>query len=172
MEALTTLSEDSRLWIYGFKAPLSQQQRGLVSERLDGFMASWNTHGDAVAGGWCFIEDRFVAVAGHNPGGVSGCSIDSSVENFKWLKENHDLDGLDRTMVFYRDGSGAVQTADRPSFQQMVDAGEVSADTVVFDTTLTTVGDLRGGRFETTFADCWHARLFKIRPVAGETSSP
>lgn len=169
--ALDKLPDGARLWVYGFREALDAAGRGLVEERLNAFMAGWDTHGSAVQGAWGFVEDRFVVVAGHNHGGVSGCSIDTSVENFKWLKEKHGLDGFDRTLVFYRDEGGQVATADRSVFQQMVDAGSVSADTVVFDTTVTTVGDLRAGRFETTFADCWHSRLFRSRPIADESST-
>ena len=73
--------------------------------------------------------------------------------------------------VFYRDADGAVATISRSNFQLMVDARTVSSGTIVFDTMLTTVGDLRAGRFETTFAACWHAKLFRRRSLTDGAST-
>ena len=169
--AFNGLPDDTQLWIYGFSNPLGEADRRVVAERLEPFLATWNNHDAPVTGAWTVLEDRFVLLAGHSPTGVSGCSIDTCMANFKWLKENHDLDGLDRGRIFFRDADGVAQSSDRLNFQQMVDAGSATMDTRVFDTTLTTLGDLRAGRFEARFADCWHAKLFTARSVADGTST-
>ena len=70
------------------------------------------------------------------------------------------LDGFDRSWVYYRDGENRVHTVTRSSFQEMVAGGKVDPDTVVFDPTIQFVGDLRGGGFETTFSNSWHAAAF------------
>jgi hypothetical protein len=38
----------------------------------------------------------------------------------------------------------------------------VSEDTVVFDNTVATVGDLRAGKWERPFRDAWHAKAFPL----------
>jgi len=155
------LPDAAQVWIYAFAAPLDRAEKELVSQRLDAFVPAWDTHGSPVQGAWQLWEDRFVVLVGYHPSGVSGCSIDTSVANFKWLKEKHGLDGLDRSLVYYRDAAGTVQAADRLTFQQMVDDGLVTGDTQVFDTALTTLAELRAGRFEQRLADSWHAKLFQ-----------
>jgi hypothetical protein len=55
-----------------------------------------------------------------------------------------------------------VRAVERPEFRRLAQAGEVSEDTVVFDNTVATVGDLRAGRWEKPFRDAWHARAFPL----------
>ena len=43
--------------------------------------------------------------------------MDSCVSNFKQLKARCGLDALNRSLVFYRDRDGQVQSLDRSSFQ-------------------------------------------------------
>ena len=57
-----------------------------------------------------------------------------------------------------RQGTGADPAA---VVFDAVNAGRAGPDTVVFDTSLHTLGDLRAGRFETTFKDSWHVRAFR-----------
>lgn len=60
--------------------------------------------------------------------------------------------------VFYRDARGTVQCVDRATFSARARAGEIDGDTPVFDTTLTTLADLRE-RFERPATASWHAEL-------------
>jgi hypothetical protein len=104
--------------------------------------------------------NRFAILSGASHNGLSGCSIDSSVQNFKFFRDEYDLNALDRSLVHYRGGDGAVTALDRAAFRVEVDAGRCGADTPVFDLTIPTLGDLRAGRFEVPLADTWHAKLF------------
>ena len=45
-------------------------------------------------------------------------------------------------------------------FAQLAATGSVTLETTVFDNTLTSVGDVRAGRWETRLAQAWHARAF------------
>jgi feruloyl-CoA synthase len=58
---------------------------------------------------------------------------------------------------FYRIGD-AVKRVPRDEFAAMASTGAVSLETVVFDNTVTQVGDV--GRWEVRAADAWHARAF------------
>lgn len=152
--------DNARLWVFALARELDGEQRALVTHQLDGFVAEWKSHGTPVRGAYEILENRFVLIAGYVDDGVSGCSTDSMVRVMKTLRQDHKIDGFDRTLVFFRDTSGAASAVSRDGFQELVDAGVVGDDTVVFDPTVQTVGDLRGGRFETTFARAWHASAF------------
>jgi hypothetical protein len=151
------------VWLFGFQKPLSREDKTRIKETLDTFLQQWKSHSVSVAGGYEILHDRFVAVAGHGADGLSGCSIDSCVANFKALKARFGLDGLNRGLVFYRDNQGNVRSANRPTFQQKLDSGEITPQTTVFDTTLATLGQLRCGAFETIVKKSWHARAFGVR---------
>lgn len=161
--------DNTRIWVYAFSSPLDADAKAVIVNRLNEFIAGWNSHNVPVDSAFMIVHDRFVLLAGHCPEGISGCSIDSKVQNFKRLRDDHGLDALNSSLVFFRNAGGEVVSMDRSSFQSEVDAGRVGSDTVVFNTTIQSVADLRSGRFETTFKDSWHARAF---PAAGtETRS-
>lgn len=151
--------DEAKLWVYAFGRPFSDQERALVTEKLSSFVAAWNSHGVPVRGAFEIVEDRFILIAGHVDDGVSGCSTDSMVRVMKELREAG-LDGFDRSLVFFRDARAAVQALKRPDFQEIVAAGQVDAETPVFDPTIQFVGDLRRGGFETAFNRSWHSRAF------------
>jgi hypothetical protein len=152
--------DDAKLWVYAMSRPLSDEQRRLVASRLTDFVARWNSHGAPVHGAFEILENRFVLIAGYVDDGVSGCSTDSMVRMMKQLREEG-LDGFDRTLVFFRDADKHAQAVSRADFQALVTGGQVDADTPVFDTTIQSVGDLRRGAFETTFARAWHGTAFQ-----------
>ena len=163
LPSLGILPDDVQLWLFGFEQPLSADDKAQIKETLETFLQQWKSHGAPVTGGYEILHDRFVAVAGLSADGLSGCSIDSCVANFKELKSRFGLDGLNRGLVFYRDSRGDVQSVSRLTFQQKLDSGEITPQTTVFDTTLATLGQLRCGAFETIVKKSWHARAFGVR---------
>jgi len=155
--------DEAKLWVYALSRPLSNGDRELVREKLDTFIATWNSHGAPVNGAFEILEDRFVLIAGYVDDGVSGCSTDSMVRVMKELREAG-IDGFDRSLVFFRDAQEKTQAVKREDFQALVAGAQVDADTVVFDPTIQFIGDLRRGAFETTFARSWHASAFSATP--------
>jgi hypothetical protein len=158
---LDTLPDDARLWVYGLDCPLDADTRSRVAEVLEHFVESWESHQVPVEGAFEIVEDRFIVLAGHCTDGISGCSTDSSVRVIKALRDYLGVNGLDRSLVFYRGDDGAVRADSRADFQKKVDTGVFGESTPVFDITIQHVSDLRAGRFETTFGDSWHAKAFK-----------
>jgi hypothetical protein len=154
------LPDDARLWIYAFDRALTADEATLVRDRLTAFMDEWHSHKKDVTGTFTILEDRFVILSGASRDGISGCSIDSSVANFKHFRDEHGLDGLNRNLVFWRDSEGVVRSAERAAFREEVASGRLSAETSVFDTTAATLGDLREGRFERPMRESWHAKVF------------
>ncbi len=152
--------DSARLWVFALARELAPGQHALVTERLDSFVGAWKSHGAPVHGAYHIVENRFVLIAGYVDDGVSGCSTDSMVRVMTMLKKEHGIDGFDRSVVFFRDDAGAARVDARDEFQKLVESGVVGDETMVFDPTIQTVGDLRGGRFETAFARAWHATAF------------
>jgi hypothetical protein len=159
----SSFPDEGRLWVYPLARPLSDSERDLVASRLAAFVTQWNSHGAPVQGAFEIVENRFVLIAGHVADGVGGCSTDSMVRVMKGLREEG-IDGFDRTLVFFRDANNAVQSVSRADFQELVSAGQVDANTPVFDGTIQFIGDLRRGGFETSYAKSWHASAFSSSP--------
>ena len=160
LQEFSLFGDDARLWVYPFREPLTEPTSALVEQTLSGFLPGWASHGVRVEGRFVIHEDRFVLLVGHSQGGISGCSIDNSVQNFKALRDRHGLDSLDRSRIFFRDAQGCIQSDHFFDFQKLVSSGSILPDTPVFDTTITTVGELREGGLEKPFRDSWHAERF------------
>jgi hypothetical protein len=61
--------------------------------------------------------------------------------------------------VLYREGE-AIHRVPRERFAELAASGTVSPSTLVFDNTLTRVGELAAGKWEVKAADAWHGRAF------------
>jgi hypothetical protein len=165
------IPDDARLWVYGFDRKMDADTLSNVEADLDTFVAGWTSHEAPVHGAFEIVEDRFVLMAGWCDSGIGGCSIDSSVGLIRSFEEKYGLDGLDRDLVFFRDGAGEIEALARRDFQSAVETGRITASTFVFDVTIHFLGDLRRGAFETAFENCWHARVFNPNPPPAPTES-
>jgi hypothetical protein len=153
------LPDESRIWIYGFDRPLEPDQYNIVKERLERFKNEWMYHGNSVTGDYEIFENQFVIIATNEA--ISGCSIDSSVAVFKDFKNEHHLDALNQNLVYFRD-HGKIITVSRVQFQELVNNGQVTENTIVFNLMISHLGSLKKGNFETTFQNSWHCKVFKI----------
>ncbi|HEX2203547.1 MAG TPA: hypothetical protein VHG91_09630 [Longimicrobium sp.] len=161
------IPDDARVWVFAASRDLSDAERDRLLARVDAFLDRWAAHGAPVVGAKDFLHGRFLVVAADERAtGVSGCSIDSLFHALADTEREMGLTLRDASLVFFRDASGAVRSLPRPDFRALAQAGEIGEDTVVFDNTVATAGDLRGGRWETRFRDAWHARAFPLGAAA------
>ena len=157
------LPDVARIWIYSLDRPLEQQDALQLKEDLEPFLQSWQSHGRSVQGGWQLLEDRFILIGALIPEAeISGCGIDASVHAIESFAELHNYRLLSGLHLFYRDEEGDIQFLDRAAFRKMVRAGTISASTQVFDTSITSMQDLRSIGFEIPAGQAWHATVFRI----------
>jgi hypothetical protein len=154
--------DDARVWVYGFERDLDDQDKKDLQDGLNRFMGEWNSHGNPVTGGFEIVNDRFLLVSGYMPGGISGCSIDGSVNQVRSIGEKMGLSRSSGDTIYYRDSDGIIQTATRAEFQQMATDGEIASETPVFDLTISTVADLKNKGIENPFRSSWHSRVFDL----------
>ena len=159
------MPDESRLWINGFEQPLGQDERERVRGRLEPFCSTWLSHNDGVTAAFDIWFDRFVVTAAWTTGGISGCSADGLVRNFKQLRDEG-VDGLNGGLIFYRGGSGEIVSVDHLAFEDILGGGSIGPDTRVFDTLIQNLGSLREGRFEVPFSESWHSRRFRLAEPA------
>jgi hypothetical protein len=158
------MPDDARLWVFAAPHPLAPDQADALLARVDEFLERWAAHGAPVLGARDLRHGQFLLIAADERAtGVSGCSIDSLFHALAEVEETIGTE-LRRTasLVLYRDAGGAVRSTDRADFRRLAQGGEVGEDTVVFDNTVATVGDLRTGKWERPFRDAWHARAFPL----------
>ena len=156
------LQPESRLWIFAADRTVTGEESARLLAGVDAFLAQWTAHGQplTVARDWKY--DRFLLVGvDEASAGASGCSIDAMVHTLGQLEQALQVQLLDHGPVLFRQDDG-IERLPRPAFAELARGGAVSADTVVFNNTLTRVAELREGRWETPARASWHARAFGL----------
>lgn len=161
-----TLPPDARLWIFTADRSLSAADQDSLRDAIGRFVTQWTSHGRPVPGDVALAEDRFVLVAAHLAGGVSGCGIDSLVHAVEQAGAALGIQWVDGLHIVFRDETGAVEVLPRPAFRQRVRDGAVTAETPVFVTTLDTVAALRESGLERPAGATWHGRTFRLSEPA------
>ena len=154
------LPSDARLWIFAAERPLTPEEGRKVLAETDAFIDQWTAHGMPLAAGRELRHQRFVLVGvDERAAGASGCSVDALVRRMQELERELGLELVNNGPVLYREGD-AIQRVPRERFAELAASGTVSPSTLVFDNTLTRVGDLMAGKWEVKAADAWHGRAF------------
>jgi hypothetical protein len=154
----------TRVWIHTADAPLDDETQAAFVDRLEAFVDGWTSHGHPVQGGATVLHDRFVVLAGVQADGSppSGCAIDEAARAVDETAEALGVSWVPALHVVYRTAEGPVAAVPRPTFQERAEAGAVTADTTVFDPSVTTLGALRDGAFERPADTSWHGRAFDL----------
>ncbi len=160
LTTLDRLPESARLWIFAADRELNEADGARLLKETDAFLDEWTAHRAhlTAARDWRYGRFLFIAVD-ESDAGASGCSIDALVREVQRLERSFGVTLADRGPVLFR-RDVAIERVSRGRFADLASAGEVSLDTPVFDNTLTTVGEVRAGRWETPARDAWHARAF------------
>ena len=157
---LDQLPDHARLWIFAAERPLNTTERDHLLSAVDAFLEQWTAHGMPLtaARDWRYDHFLFVGVD-EQASGASGCSIDALMHSLKQLEVDLDVKLLDYAPVIYKHGV-SIERVSRDRFAELARFGEVTLDTPVYDNTITSVGELRSGRWEGPVANSWHARTF------------
>lgn len=155
-----SLPEDARAWVFAADRPLAEPEQARLLAEVDGFLDDWTAHGVPLQTARDFRYDRFLLVAvDERAAGASGCSIDALVRRIKQVGDTLGATLLDHAPVYYRAGSMVVRVS-REEFADRATRGDVTPETLVFNNAVTSVGEIRGGRWETPASGSWHGQAF------------
>lgn len=146
------LGSDAYVWIFGISPSLNEEQQADVLRHVDGFLGNWAAHGTPIRGARDLREGSFLIIAADSRSERSGCSIDRMFGTLRELEQRHGVQILDSNRVFLRENG--VRAVPRHQFREV--AGE---ETIVFDTTAETLGEIRSGAWEKPASRSWHRQL-------------
>ena len=97
----SSMSPDSKVWIYQSDRKILNQELNLIRNRLQSFCDDWMSHGKPVKSSFklspwfiCFFIDESVQQ-------ISGCSIDSSVTIIQAIQNEYDLNFFNRMNIVF-----------------------------------------------------------------------
>lgn len=156
------LPDHGRLWVFPASRGLAAAEASTLLAWVDAYLDEWTAHGAPLRSGRELRGGHFLLVGvDEDAEAPSGCSIDALVNRLRELGGTMGVTLIDHASVWYRDGDDAqICRVSRPEFRRLARDGSVGPDTVVFDTTLTRLSQVRAGKLEVPARDTWHARAF------------
>lgn len=156
-----------RIWIYQADRILDGQEQQRILERLESFTAQWRAHGKELAAKAEIRHDAFVIITVDDTvAPPTGCSIDKSVHLLKEIETELGVGLFDRMKVAYRRWPGGdLHIASREEFQQLIDTGQLTVESRVFNNLIESYADLDNA-WEVPIAESWHARVFDNVPCS------
>lgn len=150
-----------RIWIYQAERALSAAEQSLILDRLKEFTGQWRAHGKKLSATAEIRYDLFIILMVDDAvEWPSGCSIDKSVYLLKDLEQELGVDLFDRLRVAYRkEQDSPIQIASQAEFEQLLAAGEVDQNTIVFNNLVPSYPDL-SDKWEVPMSQSWHAKVF------------
>jgi hypothetical protein len=156
------LPDDARLWVFAASDGLTGERANRLLSAVDEWLADWKAHGEPLTCARDWRDDRFLAIGvDQSAAGASGCSIDALFHVLKDLQGGLGTPLLASGRVFYRNRDGQVESTTRQEFAERASKGIVDADTIVFDTSLTSAAAYRTA-FQRRAGDSWHRDLLPM----------
>ena len=154
-----TLPDESKIWIYQSSRKLSDDEMNEIEADLKAFLENWAAHGKPLEASYQLRYNRFIIIAvNQETQPATGCSIDASVQFIQELEKKYEIDLLDKMNVTFKLGD---HIAHKPliEFKKMAKEKAVSANTIVFNNLVNTVGEWHE-YWEVPAEDSWHSRFF------------
>jgi hypothetical protein len=153
------LPDSARLWVFGCDPPPEGEAERLFLGATDGFLDSWQAHGEPLTCARDWRDGRFLAIAvDQRSAGASGCSIDGLFRTLRALESSTGSRIVSGGSVFYRAADGRVRCVSRDEFSELSASGAVNEATPVFDASITSAQAWRS-QFELPAGSSWHAAL-------------
>ena len=157
--AFDHLPPRARVWIYQASRPLTEVELVPLLPRLAAFAEEWTSHGRQLAASAQFLHQRFLVIGlDEEVAGASGCSIDASVRFVRELEQQLGIDLLEKSrMAFLTEGQ--LRLLNRRELREAI-AAEITADTLYFNNTLSTKGEL-ADNWPAPAGQTWLAAYFR-----------
>jgi hypothetical protein len=156
-----SLPDSARIWVFGSDRPVTGPAAERLLGEVDRFLGEWRAHGAPLRCARLWADNRFLVVGvDQTDANASGCSIDGLFRALQGLEREIGARLVGGGRVYYRDHAGVAQSAARAELDDLVARGVIGPDTVVFDTSITDLGEWRA-RFEQPARKTWVGELIK-----------
>jgi uncharacterized membrane protein len=159
MITFAQMPSHSRVWIYQSDKEIKDLQVDEIRRKSAMFLLEWSSHGDLMLATVEVLHNRFIVVsADEDQTRASGCGIDKSVRFIQQLEKDYGINLFDRMLVAYRDTDTRIQTVKLQEFEQLVENGTVTSETIVFNNLVGTKEEMQT-KWEVPLKKSWHSRM-------------
>lgn len=137
------LQGNGRVWIYVAQRALDQAELANINQRMTAFLGEWSAHGAKLHAGFEIYMDQVLILAvDENFEAASGCSIDTSVDQFRQIDQEFQLDLFNRLKIPFVQNE-MIELYQMQSIGQAVQNGMLKANDLLIDTTISNLTELR-----------------------------
>ncbi|MFM9986910.1 MAG: hypothetical protein ACKVOK_16840 [Flavobacteriales bacterium] len=159
MKTLNQMPDNARIWIYTSIERLNASQITDIQSKTVEFLDDWTSHDQKMHAAFEIRNDHFLVLAvDESMAQASGCGIDKSVHHFQHLGATMNIPFFNRTEVFYM-SDNQVLSVPVHQFWAMRKAGIIQDETLLFDTTVRTLGELNS-KWLIPFSQSWHQEMW------------
>jgi len=153
---ISQLPDQSRIWIFGISPALDERKSSRMLAAIDRFLDTWSAHGQPIVSARDLIDGSFLVIAVDQRSETSGCSIDRMFGLLQQLERELAISILDPDRVFVIADRRGVSAVSRAEFRRTG-----GPDTVVVDTLVERLSDVRSGAWKRPAATSWHRSLIE-----------
>ena len=133
---------NERIWIYTLSKELTNEQLVDFKNRCQNFVSGWTAHDVSLDASFDLYQNRLLIFkVNEDKYNASGCSIDKQVRFVKELEQMFSIELLNRLLVAY-ENNHQVEVIKASQVKELLSAKTISADTLVFDNTITESSEL------------------------------
>lgn len=133
---------NERIWIYTLSKELSIEQLVDFKNRCQNFVTGWTAHDVSLDANFELYQNRLLIFkVNEDKYNASGCSIDKQLRFVKELEQAFSLELLNRLLVAY-ENNHQVEVMKASQVKDLLNSNKISANTVVFDNTITQSSEL------------------------------
>jgi len=148
----------NRVWIYQADRFLTDAEVETLQAFMSDFITQWKAHGVSLDSDFEINNNLFLIIKVNEARQeATGCSIDASVHAVKEIQGKLGINFFNRQRIAYQDSDG-LKECSMAEFKSLAKEGTVSADTPVFNNTVTTIEDFESS-WKTVAAKSWHKML-------------
>ncbi|MBL7934189.1 MAG: hypothetical protein JNM51_00085 [Bacteroidia bacterium] len=133
---------NERIWIYTLSKELSNEQLVDFKNRCLTFVSGWTAHDVSLDASFELYQNRLLIFkVNEDKYNASGCSIDKQLRFIKELEQAFSIELLNRLLVAYEQNN-QVEVIKSSQVKDLLAANTISANTLVFDNTITQFSEL------------------------------
>ena len=133
---------NERIWVYTLSKELNNEQLVDFNNRCQNFVGSWTAHDMSLDASFELYSNRLLIFkVNEDKYNASGCSIDKQLRFIKELEQAFSVELLNRLLVAY-ENNNQVEVIKSSLVKELLAANIISANTLVFDNTITQSSDL------------------------------
>jgi len=151
----TSLSDNSRIWIYQADRELTADEQSFLNQELLNFITDWTAHNVALSGSFEILHDRFLVIMiDENKTSASGCSIDKCFNFLKKMEGKLNVNFMNRLLLAYKEND-EIKMLPKSKFEDLLKAGQLNENTVVFNNLIEKKSELKTN-WQVPIKDSWH----------------